>query len=434
MKKTILAGLIFFASLTLCAAQETDAEEVSNNSSINIDEIAEELVSEEADAASDEIIEEEVVFDAEASDQALPENAGDALPDNFWRGKVALAASNEYPKGLFAMAKGYFPGDTLTVINGKNQASVNVLIIGSIEQSDAVGIKFSQEAAAALKISEQTDASVILDERINPPEVRENASAKLTVFGLDENDLAALEQPLSISDDQAILSKPVVVEEKAEESPEEVLEEGSETETAAEKEETPSELPEYIALPLDEITSDEVVDEAEIEANTANTSGQAYAPIILDLPESVEETAEYEEEIIEDVKKEEVCVIEDVKEEKEEEPAKEISQPAPVSQAASVVEKVEKGPRKEPVPYKKLIADEKMIRSGYYIQLAFLSNEENLENFARSYSRDLKLFFIPYKNGYKVFAGVFSEADKDIALDNIKKSGFKDAFVRKLGK
>jgi len=414
MKKTIFTGLIFFAALTLLSAQETSIDEVSDSSSINIDEIAEELVSEDAADTSElsDVIEEEVVFDEENSEGFLPENTATAIPDNYWRGKVAVAASNEYPKGLFAMAKGYFPGDTLTVINGKTQASVNVLIIGSIEQTEDIGIKFSQEAASALKISEQTDASVILDERINPPEIRETATAKLTVFGLDENDFSGLEQPLSINDDQIILSKPVVVEEAAE-----VSEEGSETKNAA------SELPDYIALPLDEIVSENPVN---IEANTANTSDQAYAPIILDLPASVEETAKVEEEIIEEEKsqaaEENINLL--VKEE--------VLQEKPI--VRSEPEKVETKVSKEPMPFKKLIANEKMIRSGYYIQLSFLTNEENLEKFARKYSSELKLFFIPHKNGYKIFAGVFGQDDCEAALKYVQNLGFKDAFVRKMGK
>ena len=414
MKKTIFTGLIFFAALTLLSAQETSIDEVSDSSSINIDEIAEELVSEDAADTSElsDVIEEEVVFDEENSEGFLPENTAPAIPDNYWRGKVAVAASNEYPKGLFAMAKGYFPGDTLTVINGKTQVSVNVLIIGSIEQTEDIGIKFSQEAASALKISEQTDASVILDERINPPEIRETATAKLTVFGLDENDFSGLEQPLSINDDQIILSKPVVVEEAAE-----VSEEGSETKNAA------SELSDYIALPLDEIVSENPVN---IEANTANTSDQAYAPIILDLPVSVEETAKVEEEIIEEEKsqaaEENINLL--VKEE--------VLQEKPI--VRSEPEKVETKVSKEPVPFKKLIANEKMIRSGYYIQLSFLTNEENLEKFARKYSSELKLFFIPHKDGYKIFAGVFGQDDCEEALKYVQNLGFKDAFVRKMGK
>lgn len=414
MKKTIFTGLIFFAALTLLSAQETSIDEVSDSSSINIDEIAEELVSEDAADTSElsDVIEEEVVFDEENSEGFLPENTAPAIPDNYWRGKVAVAASNEYPKGLFAMAKGYFPGDTLTVINGKTQASVNVLIIGSIEQTEDIGIKFSQEAASALKISEQTDASVILDERINPPEIRETATAKLTVFGLDENDFSGLEQPLSINDDQIILSKPVVVEEAAE-----VSEEESETKNAA------SELPDYIALPLDEIVSENPVN---IEANTANTSDQAYAPIILDLPASVEETAKVEEEIIEEEKsqaaEENINLL--VKEE--------VLQEKPI--VRSEPEKVETKVSKAPVPFKKLIANEKMIRSGYYIQLSFLTNEENLEKFAKKYSSELKLFFIPHKNGYKIFSGVFGQDDCEAALKYVQNLGFKDAFVRKMGK
>ena len=415
MKKTIFTGLIFFAALTLLSAQETSIDEVSDSSSINIDEIAEELVSEDAADTSElsDVIEEEVVFDEENSEGFLPENTAPAIPDNYWRGKVAVAASNEYPKGLFAMAKGYFPGDTLTVINGKTQASVNVLIIGSIEQTEDIGIKFSQEAASALKISEQTDASVLLDERINPPEIRETATAKLTVFGLDENDFSGLEQPLSINDDQIILSKPVVVEEASDE----VTEEGSETKNAA------SELPDYIALPLDEIVSENPVN---IEANTANTSDQAYAPIILDLPASVEETAKVEEEIIEEEKSQTAEETQNLLIKEEVMQEKPTVGPEP--------EKMETKVSKEPIPFKKLIANEKMIRSGYYIQLSFLTNEDNLEKFARKYSPELKLFFIPHKNGYKIFAGVYNEDDYEAALKYIQKLGFKDAFVRKLGK
>ena len=140
----------------------------------------------------------------------------------------------------------------------------------------------------------------------------------------------------------------------------------------------------------------------------------------------MEETAKVEEEIIEEEKSQTAEETQNLLIKEEVIQEKPTVGPEP--------EKMETKVSKEPIPFKKLIANEKMIRSGYYIQLSFLTNEDNLEKFARKYSPELKLFFIPHKNGYKIFAGVYNEDDYEAALKYIQKLGFKDAFVRKLGK
>ena len=390
--------LIVFAGF--CFADE-NAEEV--NPSIDIDQIAQELETEENSDVQNEtaepVIEEEVFDETPAEDEnetaaVLPKN------ENYWRGKTAVAAENEFPKGIFAMAKGFFPGDTLNVINSKTQKTTNVLVIGTIDQNDIVGIKFSQEAAQEIKINEKTDANVILDERINPPEMRETATAKLVIFGGDETDYSSFEQPVSTVEDEEILStnEPSVIDEIAVEFDEEAQEAKADAE------------------PSD---SDEV----------QSVSDDSYAAIVLDVPETVEELAAAEEKQVFEEEKESAPVIAEPVPEVKEETKEEAVQPVEKVVKTEPVKKCEK---KASVPYKKLIADERMVRKGYYIQLSFLTNEENLQKFVDKYGDDLKLFLIPHKNGYKVFAGVFNDDDKDYALEFVRSLGFKDAFVRKI--
>lgn len=394
MKKTSLIKIILFSVFTgLCFAQTADENTDESQPLISIDEIAQELESSEtseADLVNEEVV-EEVVFDEESESDA-EENPVIVKNENFWRGKTAVAAENEFPKGIFAMAKGYFPGDTLNVINSKTQKTTNVLVIGTIDQNDLVGIKFSQEAAAEIKITDKTDANVILDERINPPEIRENASAKLVIFGGDEGDYSSFEQPVSIIEDEEILTttEPGIIDEIAVE-----------------------------------------FEQAEEDAAQEVPADDSYAAIVLDVPESVEEKAFEEESLLEE-------------EEIAENPSEETVKEECLTEAASVEveekkeeKKIENKPVvtvKNPVPYKKLIANESMVRKGCYIQLAFLANEDNLQKFVDNYSDSLKLFLIAHKNGYKIFAGVFDEDDKGAALEYVKSLGFKDAFVRKLGK
>ena len=417
MKKSIFTKVSFLLIFSgFCSAQAVENAAEESSALISIDEIAQELESEEAlpDVSVEEVIEEEV-FDSDTENEAAASESL-LLPvnDKAWRGKTAVAAENEFPKGIFAMAKGYFPGDTLNVINSKTQKTTNVLIIGSIDQYDDIGIKFSAEAAAEIKITDKTDANVILDERKNPPEMREVASAKLVIFGQDENDYSAFSQPVSIAEDEEILTAEAdAVEEVA------VISESEESAAS------------------DEIVENPVGDIAEVfeEDNTEVSDEEAsdsYAPIILNVPESVEELAEQEEEKIEeDAEPEKVCEVAAVEEVKTEEVPEPNSEPVKTID----VKRLDIKPcKKEAVPYKKLIANESMVRKGCYIQLAFLANENNLQKFVDNYSDSLKLFLIAHKNGYKIFAGVFDEDDKVAALEYVKSLGFKDAFVRKMGK
>ena len=428
MKKNIFIKAVFLTLFAGLSFAEDNAENIENtsDSNINIDQIAQELESEDNLSLNDlaeEVVVEEEVFDSESENPAI-EIPLPVKNENYWRGKTAVAAENEFPKGIFAMAKGYFPGDTLTVYNSKTQKTVNVLIIGSIDQNDMVGIKFSHEAAQEIKITDKTDANVVLDERINPPEVRESASAKLVIFGGDESDYSAFEQPVSISEDEVILS------EKAPEAADvidEIAADLEESDEVAEVSEPEAAKNENVELP------------AGVEF-LEESSDDSYDAIVLDIPQSVEEQAGEEEALVE----EQAAVAEELAPVEESSTvASEVSEevqifvpdpsPAPLVENKKTFDKV-KSAGKGALPYKKLIANESMVRKGCYIQLAFLANEDNLQKFVDNYSDSLKLFLIAHKNGYKIFAGVFDEDDKVAALEYVKSLGFKDAFVRKMGK
>lgn len=480
MKKTVFLKLVLFTAFTslftsFCFSQEDENDSTSSATttspvSISIDQIAQELESEE-DADNGEVIIEEEVFASETENAGEEEAALVTKNENYWRGKIAVASENEFPKGIFAMAKGYLPGDTLKVINGKTQKTTNVLVIGTIDQNDAVGIKFSYEAALEIKINSQTDGNVILDERLNPPDTRETANAKLVIFGNDETDYSSFEQPVLVLEDEEILksNNPDFIEEiaaefeesepenKIDEEPVEVVQKNSliEEKTDGETDGETALLAQGDAV-IESAVESETVGEGAllVERETAAESGvspsdDSYAPIILDIPAEVEKLAEQEESLY--TESASFAAEKPVEEPKQE--SEIVDDPMNKQPAVTIVKTEEKNSAPQPaitnvqpalsdkacekkknVPYKKFIANEKMIRPGYYIQLSFLTSEENLQKLVDKHNDDLKLFLIPHKNGFKVFAGVFNEDDKDYALDYVKTLGFKDAFVKKIGK
>ena len=104
MKKSIFTKVSFLLIFSgFCSAQAVENAAEESSALISIDEIAQELESEEAlpDVSVEEVIEEEV-FDSDTENEAAASESL-LLPvnDKAWRGKTAVAAENEFPKGIF---------------------------------------------------------------------------------------------------------------------------------------------------------------------------------------------------------------------------------------------------------------------------------------------------------------------------------------------
>ncbi len=81
--------------------------------------------------------------------------------------KAIVVEDGIFPQGLFARTEGYLPGDTITVTNLSGNKTVEVLCIGSLENSktDGAAILLSPEAAGELGLSSSNNALVQLSKR-----------------------------------------------------------------------------------------------------------------------------------------------------------------------------------------------------------------------------------------------------------------------------
>ena len=80
-------------------------------------------------------------------------------------GTMRVAREGELPSGYFAMASGYLPGDTIAVTVESTSSSLQVLNVGSLEESEGVTMLLSKEAAAVLGITGASSAKVKLSNR-----------------------------------------------------------------------------------------------------------------------------------------------------------------------------------------------------------------------------------------------------------------------------
>ena len=67
-------------------------------------------------------------------------------------GRAVVADSAMLPEGYFAKTVGYLPGDSILVSNFAAGKTIDILVVGSLDQSEGVAILLSPEAAAALGI------------------------------------------------------------------------------------------------------------------------------------------------------------------------------------------------------------------------------------------------------------------------------------------
>ena len=165
------------------------------------------------------------------------------------------------------------------------------------------------------------------------------------------------------------------------------------------------------------------VDDTEISESAPlaeNTAAEEYAPIVLtpsalNPPETEPETEN-----------------ENIEEESRDEPQKEVFVP---EQAEEKVENSAVEENAEITGFESFVTTDAELKKGmYYLQIATLSNEENVANLTEKYGKKYPLALIKQenKNAYRVLVGPLNADEFGMIKERFESYGFKDAFLRKI--
>lgn len=189
--------------------------------------------------------------------------------------------------------------------------------------------------------------------------------------------------------------------------------ENAETETTDDITEDKEQSEHFESEALSEVENTEISESAPLAENTV---AEEYAPIVL--TPSVLNPPETENENIE--------------EESRDEPQKEVFVPEQAE------EKVESSVAKENVVgsgFESFVTTDAELKKGmYYLQIATLSNEENVANLTEKYGKKYPLALIKQenKNAYRVLVGPLNADEFGMIKERFESYGFKDAFLRKI--
>lgn len=189
--------------------------------------------------------------------------------------------------------------------------------------------------------------------------------------------------------------------------------ENAETETSDDITEDKEQSEHFESEALSEVENTEISESAPLAENTA---AEEYAPIVL--TPSALNPPETENENIE--------------EESRDEPQKEVFVPEQAE------EKVESSVAKENVVgsgFESFVTTDAELKKGmYYLQIATLSNEENVANLTEKYGKKYPLALIKQenKNAYRVLVGPLNADEFGMIKERFESYGFKDAFFRKI--
>lgn len=164
-----------------------------------------------------------------------------AADDSFlyMDGKAVVGKEGELPKGLFAKAAGYLPGDIVSVTNPMNGETLDLLNLGAPDPALSSIILISKEAAKDLGISGEGIMQIKLSSRRGSFD--ESASGVGILSGSFSYSVAEKEEPSSKKSIEAS-EEPVAVEPSA--NKEDLLSESSLSESSLSE-----------ALPLKEVAS-----------------------------------------------------------------------------------------------------------------------------------------------------------------------------------
>lgn len=189
--------------------------------------------------------------------------------------------------------------------------------------------------------------------------------------------------------------------------------ENAETETTDDITEDKEQSEHFESEALSEVENTEISESAPLAENTV---AEEYAPIVL--TPSALNPPETENENIE--------------EESRDEPQKEVFVPEQAE------EKVESSVAKENVVgsgFESFVTTDAELKRGmYYLQIATLSNEENVANLTEKYGKKYPLALIKQenKNAYRVLVGPLNADEFGMIKERFESYGFKDAFLRKI--
>lgn len=189
--------------------------------------------------------------------------------------------------------------------------------------------------------------------------------------------------------------------------------ENAETETSDDITEDKEQSEHFESEALSEVENTEISESAPLAENTA---AEEYAPIVL--TPSALNPPETENENIE--------------EESRDEPQKEVFVPEQAE------EKAESSVAKENAVgsgFESFVTTDAELKKGmYYLQIATLSNEENVANLTEKYGKKYPLALIKQenKNAYRVLVGPLNADEFGMIKERFESYGFKDAFLRKI--
>lgn len=189
--------------------------------------------------------------------------------------------------------------------------------------------------------------------------------------------------------------------------------ENAETETSNDVTEDKEQSEHFESEALSEVENTEISESAPLAENTA---AEEYAPIVL--TPSALNPPETENENIE--------------EESRDEPQKEVFVPEQAE------EKVESSAAEENAVgsgFESFVTTDAELKKGmYYLQIATLSNEENVANLTEKYGKKYPLALIKQenKNAYRVLVGPLNADEFGMIKERFESYGFKDAFLRKI--
>ena len=124
---------------------------------------------------------------------------------------------------------------------------------------------------------------------------------------------------------------------------------------------------------------------------------------------------------------------ENIEEESRDEPLKEVFVPEQADGKAESVSVVEENA--EISGFESFVTTDDELKKGmYYLQIATLSNEENVANLTEKYGKKYPLALIKQenKNAYRVLVGPLNADEFGMIKERFESYGFKDAFLRKI--
>lgn len=193
--------------------------------------------------------------------------------------------------------------------------------------------------------------------------------------------------------------------------------ENAETETSDDITEDKEQSEHFESEALSEVENTEISESAPLAENTA---AEEYAPIVLtpsalNPPETEPETEN-----------------KNIEEESRDEPQKEVFVP---EQADEKVESSAAEENAEISGFESFVTTDAELKKGmYYLQIATLSNEENVANLTEKYGKKYPLALIKQenKNAYRVLVGPLNADEFGMIKERFESYGFKDAFLRKI--